>query len=458
MGKLDYEAIKATAKEAGCRVTDLLVLAPQNDPFYVGTPASVDAAHWFAGLWQDAGFTTGVHLRRIHYRLISIEGLTLPNGMPYENTERCWQALCAAGKYARELGLVDPLAFEDRRNPDAHIYANYERHDREPGWRIYDPFSDLDLPSIEADLAGSLDLTMPSPMVDGYEYRAADDQPYHLELWIEKSTMDDVLLPLGQRYQVNIVTSLGYQSITSVLDMIRRIAEGGKPARIFYISDFDPAGDGMPVAVARQLEFWLGQYAPGADIALLPLALTRDQVRSFRLPRTPVKDSDLRKGAFEDRNGEGAVELDALEALYPGELAKLVETAIAPYRDMGLARKLARAEAEAQSHLDDAWDAATSDIADGLDALQNEAAAILGTYQGELKRLGDALDGELAPLRGRLDDIRHAITTRADALEVYLPERPEPEPMLVDESAWLYSSERSYLEQLDVYKAHQGKG
>ena len=70
----------------------------------------------------------------------------------------------------------------------------------------------------------------------------------------------------------------------------------------------------MPVAVAHQIEFWLQDYTPGADINLTPLALTRDQVITYQLPRIPIKESDARKAGFEERYGAGAVELDALEA------------------------------------------------------------------------------------------------------------------------------------------------
>jgi hypothetical protein len=90
----------------------------------------------------------------------------------------------------------------------------------------------------------------------------------------------------------------------------------------------------MPVAVARQMEFWRQDDAPGADIKLTPLALTRDQVITYQLPRLPIKESDVRQAGFEERYGAGAVEWEALEALYPGVLADLVRDAIAPYRDM----------------------------------------------------------------------------------------------------------------------------
>jgi hypothetical protein len=73
----------------------------------------------------------------------------------------------------------------------------------------------------------------------------------------------------------------------------------------------------MPVGIARQLEFWLQQYAPDANIKLQPLALTHAQVNDYRLPRIPIKESDKGKRGFEERYGEDAGELDALQALRP---------------------------------------------------------------------------------------------------------------------------------------------
>jgi hypothetical protein len=113
---------------------------------------------------------------------------------------------------------------------------------------------------------------------------------------------------------------------------------------IWYISDFDPAGDSMPVSVVRQIEYYRDDYAPRARIKLTPLALRRDQVVSYRLPRTPIKESDLRRYGFEERYGEGAVELDALEALFPGELATMLREAAVPYVDFSL-----------RARRDDAW-------------------------------------------------------------------------------------------------------
>src|SRR4051812_49143426 len=95
-----YGWIKNKAKELGCSVRDLLALAPGNDPFYMGAPASVTQAEWFAReVWAPAGFHDGGHLRRAHYWKVSRGGV-LPNGKPYENTEACWNFLLQASKAA----------------------------------------------------------------------------------------------------------------------------------------------------------------------------------------------------------------------------------------------------------------------------------------------------------------------------------------------------------------------
>lgn len=120
------EEHKVAARELGLRgAKHLYVLAPDNDPFVKGTPAHWRDAEWFAGLWRDFGYTRGVHLRRVHYRMVTDphpERYALPTGEPYLNTKGCWRSLCGAGTAARILGLVDVEAFADRRNPDPVLY------------------------------------------------------------------------------------------------------------------------------------------------------------------------------------------------------------------------------------------------------------------------------------------------------------------------------------------------
>ena len=146
-----------------------------------------------------------------------------------------------AGKYARYSGLVEAHDFEDHRNPAPHIYMPHEwyRESRSVSLSLIERWT---LPAIESDLSTLLDLALPEvEAVDGFDY-APEDQPYLVEVWVEKSTQDDILDPICRRLHVNLVTSIGFQSITGAIKMLRRVKQFDKPTRILYISDFDPAG------------------------------------------------------------------------------------------------------------------------------------------------------------------------------------------------------------------------
>jgi hypothetical protein len=210
----------------------------------------------------------------------------------------------------------------------------------------------------------------------------------------------------------------------------------------------------MPAVVSRQFEFWAAQYAPGADIKLTPLALTAEQCEQYDLPSVPTKPGDSRAAGFQAAYGRDATELDALEALHPGVLENLIREAVAPYRDEGLADRLAEAEAEAQMALDDAWQDATQEVREGLDEVETEARKVLAKYSKRLAALDKELQAELAPLKDRLTQLGQATAGVCQAFEVDLPDRPEGESD-DDEEDWLYSSDRSYLQQLKVYKEKQ---
>src|SRR5438309_830042 len=365
---MDYEEIKQLARSSGQRVTDLIVLAPQNDPFYSGTPNDWALAQWFAGLWNAFGYTNRVHIRRVHYQIISQNPpVALPSGKAYENTEECWGFLNLASKAARYLGLVDPAAFTDRRNPDPVVYASHHSYDPEvyASGRLW--ASDLKLPDFP-DL----------PRYHISHYRS--EQAYHLEIWCEKSTMNDVLEPLCKRYGANLQTGLGELSITATLALAHRLQEANKPARILYVSDFDPAGQSMPVAVSRKMEYFVRTLGLSVDVRVFPVVLTLDQVQYYGLPRTPIKETERRRIGFESRHGEGAVELDALEALYPGELQAVLSRYIEEYYDASLDGQVAALEQELQEALSALREQVVAGFADEIDALREEYTGLRDAF------------------------------------------------------------------------------
>jgi hypothetical protein len=454
MAPRGHAAFKVLTQGRTRRLADLVALSPKRDPFCAGTPGQMQKAAWFHGIWQQYVTSAKAHLRRIHYLLVSQEAPRMADGTPYLNTEACWQALQEASTYARYLGLVDPRLLEDHRNPEPHLPWSWYDEVVDPAIVWDEDLPQWSLPTIPTDLAADLDLAFPEPRLTGYDYSVAS-QGYHLEIWVEKSTMNDVLLPIVRRYGAVLVTSVGFQSVTSAVQLItQRMQRSGKPTRLFYISDFDPAGDRMPVALSRQIEYWLDKYAPDADIKLTPLALTREQVQAYHLPRVPIKDSDLRKAGFEERHGEGAVELDALEALYPGTLAAIVRAALDPYWEATLQERYGETAEEAQAEAARRWREQTDDLRDQLAHIRTEAQTIYGRYQHELERLQAALEQDLAPLVEALEVLVPNVKRAMERFDPDLPEQPEAEEVCEDDTPWLYDSQRTYADQLRAYKAH----
>ena len=201
--------------------------------------------------------------------------------------------------------------------------------------------------------------------------------------------MNDVLLPLARRYGVNLVTGLGEMSETSTRLFLERVAEAGVPGRIIYVSDFDPAGRSMPVAVSRKIEYAACQ---GLDVLLDPVVLTQEQCRSFELPRTPIKPTEKRAAKFEERFGAGATELDALEALHPGELARIVGAEIERYIDPNHQSNFNIAVGEHQAELARISDDIHDHYAEEIGALEAEYSELVAGFESFGERAGAVFD------------------------------------------------------------------
>lgn len=432
---MDYQRIKQLAKAQGVSINDLIVLAPQNDPFYTGTPNDWALGEWFAALWQHFGLERA-HLRRVHYQIISQDPpVQLPNGKPYENTMECWDMLNLASKAARYLRLVDPEAFNDRRTPEVALYAQ-EWRSPSPEARVYNPSyrSEMKFPEFPA---------LPSYTVYGY----TSNQPYHLEVWCEKSTMNDILLPLCERYQANLQTGMGEMSITATLAGVHRIEESGKPARILYVSDFDPAGQSMPVAVSRKIEYFTRTLGLDVDIRLFPVVLTLQQVQYYQLPRTPIKETERRRIGFEARHGEGAVELDALEALYPGQLAQVLSHYLDHYYDNTLSERVRTQRFALEAELSAVWQGVLSRYQDELSELQ-----------ADYERLREEFDGRVSLFSERQQQVWQAVKRELNSWMPDVDAYPVPLAEAGQEIGdGLYDSLRDYMEQVEAYKFFQGR-
>jgi hypothetical protein len=184
--------------------------------------------------------------------------------------------------------------------------------------------------------------------------------------------------------------------------------------------------------------------------------MTVDQCRDYALPRTPIKETERRAEAFEARFGEGATELDALEALHPGELRRILVQEIERYYDDTLDDRASEAADEFQDRLDllrrgaierhrVQRDAAASRYRALIEQCNAEIAEVANRYSTQIEDAARLFNSEQRAIANDLVAITPEYTT---SVEPYDGD-DDPDP--------LFDSTRDYVEQINRFKQHQGK-
>ena len=147
-------------------------------------------------------------------------------------------------------------------------------------------------------------------------------QDSYVEVWLEKEALAGVLFDVTDEWDVPLMVTRGYPSLTYVASAAEAIRAVGKPAHLYYFGDRDPSGVDIP----RSVESRLRELAPGADITFSVVAVTEAQVEELHLPTRPTKATDSRSKHFA---GE-SVEVDAIPAPI---LRRMVANVIAAHVD-----------------------------------------------------------------------------------------------------------------------------
>jgi hypothetical protein len=124
-----------------------------------------------------------------------------------------------------------------------------------------------------------------------------DNQDVYVEVWTEKDALAGVVLEETRPWDVPLMVSKGFSSVTYLYEAAQTIAEQGKPAYLYYFGDHDPSG----VHIDRVIEKRLREFAPDAEIHFKRVAVTKDQIAQFELPTRPTKKDrqpkqNLRRG------------------------------------------------------------------------------------------------------------------------------------------------------------------
>jgi hypothetical protein len=408
------------------------------DPYFVGTDRDYEDAQWVADLWDRMMMKRRkpLHLRGFHYWVMS-QRIKKPNGYLYGDGKgyfipkkiknevikdsngktvmieapadpmKDWQYILGACQVARYLGIGKWENLVDLKHPEPNDYDNYfvgSGLERDGDVNVQE--------EIESKISGLVEDVIKDLLWNIPKYRTDGYQMYHLEVWCEKNSMGFVIDPACRHYGATYQPLVGQASVEKVnmsAERAIKAAKAGKKVRIFYIADYDRYGWSMVSAVARKLEFFVRDF-PSADIRLTRLALNEEQINKFNLPKAP-------------KHGEEVVELDALEAIYPGELGKIVEHALLPYYDSEKPKIVDEENKRIKARANELIDQALRT------RLEEQFAKI------DVEGLSEGID--------------------LQSLKDESFEEPEPEHEVNERKDWVYDSTRDYFEQLREYKKYK---
>lgn len=132
-----------------------------------------------------------------------------------------------------------------------------------------------------------------------------DNQDVRCEIWLEKDALAGVIVDVTAEWDVPLMVTRGYPSISYLAAAAEIISYYDKPTWIYYLGDWDPSG----VDISRNIQARLRELACDAEINFRRVAVNPDQIGYLHLPTRPTKSTDSRSRKFQ---GE-SVELDAIE-------------------------------------------------------------------------------------------------------------------------------------------------
>jgi hypothetical protein len=170
-----------------------------------------------------------------------------------------------------------------------------------------------------------------------------DDQCAYVEVWTEKDALAGVLLEETRLWDVPLMVTRGFPSVSYLYEAAQVISAQNKPAHLYYFGDHDPSG----VHIDRSTERQLREMAPDAEIHFERVAVRPEQIGQWNLPTRPTKRTDSRSKGF----AGDSVEVDAIP---PAHLRQIVRACIERHVDrrmLSVCRTAENAEREILTRL-----------------------------------------------------------------------------------------------------------
>jgi len=167
-------------------------------------------------------------------------------------------------------------------------------------------------------------------LLRGYSRCVAQDQPYHIEIWIEKQALLNITEPVAREYCRRVLCCKGYNSITFQAAFYERTMEalnqGLKPV-VLYFGDWDPSGVNMIYAAMQTLSAEFGLF----NVEYHRCGIKPEHFHMLEADPVTLKETDSRSKQFIQQHGSTCYELDAF---YPVQLQKLLRESIERFTDM----------------------------------------------------------------------------------------------------------------------------
>src|SRR5262245_23602608 len=237
-------------------------------------------------------------IRQIFYRLVG--------AYDYEKTERAYQRLVEHLNRARRARIISMDVIRD------------------DGGTISEPN--------HWDGAEQFTATIHA-MAKGFTLDHSAGQKVRLIVICEAGGMVPQLARVAHPFGVTVMSGGGFDSLTDKHKFAAALAGHDRLTVVLHIGDHDPSGVSMFLAFLEDVEAFAREL--GGQATFTRLAVTPQQIRSYRLPTAPPKKDDKR--AFSGMTCQA-------EALPPDALANILRTTIEERVDQRVLDRVLRQE------------------------------------------------------------------------------------------------------------------
>ena len=249
------------------------------EPLFTHSPAGIVNA--VREILDDNGDILPLTLRQIFYMMVSNYG--------YDKTEKAYKRLCETMNKARRAQHIPMESIRDDG------FTQIEPHCWQTEGQLINTFKNS---------------------ADRFRLDRQDGQDTRLFIWCEAGGMAPQLAAAVKDYGVTVLSSGGFDSLTTKHDMAEEIANYDR-VEILHIGDHDPSGVHICSSLDQDLQAFVDYY--GGEVEVTRLAVTPEQVEEMDLPTAPPKSTDKR--SFSGRTTQA-------EAIPPRRLREIVTDAV----------------------------------------------------------------------------------------------------------------------------------